>query len=316
MVKIILEGPDNSGKSTLASYLSEALRIPLVPGEGPAKSEKEIDDRVRRYLNMPGPLIFDRHPCVSQPIYNHFRSPIDIEPELISAFYEDEVYLIYCPGRPTLEGHQVKDHDRIVNANGQKHEDLVNQFHPQICAHYLEWGINHANLVYRIGDNMGLVANAIKAITDDFDPVRDIVEFHRKYGLGYDGPPRVLPQELGAFRKRFMDEELEEYNKHEAQAYLHRYVDFHKDAAGYAHELGEMLDALVDEVYVVLGTAYLHGFNFREAWRRVHRANMSKKRAERATDSKRSSVYDVIKPEGWEAPTHIDLVENHDMITK
>jgi predicted HAD superfamily Cof-like phosphohydrolase len=39
-----------------------------------------------------------------------------------------------------------------------------------------------------------------------------------------------------------------------------------------------------------------------EMWADVQRANMSKVRAERAVDSKRGSVWDVVKPRGWVPP--------------
>ena len=139
----------------------------------------------------------------------------------------------------------------------------------------------------------------------------DIVDFHHKFRLTYQGPPRMLPDDLGDFRGLFMVEELEEY------------LDLPKDslvdhAKALVAKRGpikdtingrvDRLDALVDLVYVALGTAYLHGFNFAEAWRRVQRANMSKVRAERADQSKRGSTFDVVKPEGWKAPDHTDLV--------
>lgn len=136
-----------------------------------------------------------------------------------------------------------------------------------------------------------------------FDPVRDIAEFHTKFHLEYDGKPRLLPAALSEFRVKFMAEEIEEYAE-SARADCDTPEE-------HARELALQLDALVDEVYVVLGTAYLHGFNFREAWRRVHAANMAKVRAERASDSKRGSTFDVIKPPGWVAPDHSDLVADH-----
>jgi predicted HAD superfamily Cof-like phosphohydrolase len=73
-------------------------------------------------------------------------------------------------------------------------------------------------------------------------------------------------------------------------------------------ELVDQLDALVDLAYVVLGTAYLHGFRFNEAWRRVHAANMAKVRAERAEQSARGSTFDVVKPPGWKPADLSDLV--------
>jgi predicted HAD superfamily Cof-like phosphohydrolase len=122
-----------------------------------------------------------------------------------------------------------------------------------------------------------------------FNPVKDIKEFHEKFGLRYDGLPRELSAPVTMFRASFMQEELNEYINSTA--------------------LVDKLDALVDLMYVVLGTAYMHGFkDFEEAWRRVHAANMSKVRATTVDQSKRSSKLDVIKPEGWNPPVLLDLV--------
>lgn len=126
-------------------------------------------------------------------------------------------------------------------------------------------------------------------VSQRFDPVRDIEDFHEKFGLLYQGPPRELPEHIDVFRLGFMTEELIEYHN--------------------SRTLHDKLDALVDLTYVVLGTAHLHGFNFREAWRRVHEANMKKVRASEAEQSKRKSTQDVIKPDGWKAPDLSDLVE-------
>lgn len=123
-------------------------------------------------------------------------------------------------------------------------------------------------------------------MTIDF--VRDIEDFHVKFGLTYAGPPRRLPDDLATFRSGFLQEELNEYNA--------------------AFTKVDQLDALVDLVYVALGTAYLQGFDFREAWRRVHAANMLKVRATHASQSARNSTADVVKPDGWQKPNLIDLV--------
>jgi len=126
----------------------------------------------------------------------------------------------------------------------------------------------------------------------------DLEAFHIKYGLEYTGMPRMLPGELLEFRVKFLQEELREYIDHISQE-------------NQTEALVQSLDALVDLVYVAIGTAYLHGFSpviFDEAWRRVQEANMSKVRAERASDSKRGSTFDVVKPSGWTPPDHTDLV--------
>lgn len=146
------------------------------------------------------------------------------------------------------------------------------------------------------------------------DLVEDVAEFHEKFGLLYGGPPRVLLGEIAEFRKKFLEEELDEYRKATYQGQyavaLSEMMSGHP-AGNVAAFLEHQLDALVDLVYVAIGTAQLQGFNFREAWRRVHEANMQKVRAERASDSKRGTAFDVVKPAGWLAPCHRDLVEHH-----
>jgi predicted HAD superfamily Cof-like phosphohydrolase len=122
----------------------------------------------------------------------------------------------------------------------------------------------------------------------------DIVDFHEKFGLDYKGPPRTLQGELLHFRSEFMAEELAEYVE-----------------SAEAGDLESQLDAIIDLIYVALGTLYMQGMLpvFAEGWKRVQAANMAKVRCERPGDSKRGTTFDVIKPEGWTAPTHKDLIE-------
>lgn len=142
------------------------------------------------------------------------------------------------------------------------------------------------------------------------DLFADVKEFHAKFGVGYDGLPRFLPKDLYDFRLKFLREEITEWEDHH---------NFGKDClhhGPYDHPkivraLEGTLDAMVDEVYVALGTALLQGFDFNEAWKRVHAANMAKVRCTDASQSKRGSTHDVIKPPGWVAPSHIDLVSRN-----
>lgn len=307
---LILEGPDNSGKSTLAAHLSEALAIPITSSEGPEKYPGEINERLRRYHEDSRKLmIFDRHPAISQLIYGSFREggAHGVDPDLVQQLYNRDPLIIYCHGR-SLSGHVIKDHDSAA------HRASVARYHEEICQQYDAWAAEKAHIHYRVGDSMERVLQLVKGVLGPFDPVQDICEFHEKFGLNYQGPPRSLPKDIGDFRQRFLQEELIEYMDHSSEA------DFEKSAppegldyASYSFHLGEQLDALVDLVYVALGTSYLHGFNFKEAWRRVHEANMRKIRAPSAKDSKRGSTYDVVKPEGWQAPDHSDLVECNDL---
>lgn len=115
----------------------------------------------------------------------------------------------------------------------------------------------------------------------------DVVAFHEKFGLKYNGPSRILPPALQQFRLNFLVEELEEYS-----------------TAVRDNDLCGAADALADLVYVALGTAYMHGFPWQQIWNEVQRANMGKVRAERAEQSTRGTTFDVIKPSGWTPPDH------------
>lgn len=117
--------------------------------------------------------------------------------------------------------------------------------------------------------------------------------FQAKFAQGYTGPPRELPASVASLRKKLILEEAQE---------LIDAID--------RGELHEQLDALVDLLYVVLGTSNLMGFNdvIDEAFRRVHLANMEKIPAPSRLESKRDSGWDIVKPPGWKKPDLRDLI--------
>lgn len=117
-------------------------------------------------------------------------------------------------------------------------------------------------------------------------------DFHKKFGLKETvtegaGPPAIVDYETFLFRYQFLQEELQELLK----AYR-------------AKDLPGIADALADLVYVALGTAHLMLIPFDEVFEEVQRANMQKERSKSDGDprSKRASLLDVVKPEGWRPP--------------
>lgn len=115
----------------------------------------------------------------------------------------------------------------------------------------------------------------------------DVRAFHRKFRIPGAVVPSFLPTSALEFRLKFMHEELSEFERDHRQA----------DMPGAA-------DALVDLAYVVHGTAIMMGLPWYVLWDEVQRANLSKERAKNASESKRGSALDVIKPPGWRAPDH------------
>lgn len=125
----------------------------------------------------------------------------------------------------------------------------------------------------------------------------DVGKFHDKFGLdnvtvGYVGP-REWNEELMYFRLKFLLEELDEFTRALEQ----------RDHA-------EMADALVDLVYVAMGTAHLLGYPWEILWDEVQAANMRKIRAKRPEDSRRGSTFDVVKPPDWKPPRIKEILES------
>ena len=132
----------------------------------------------------------------------------------------------------------------------------------------------------------------ISTLLNRTDLINDIDRFHKKFGFEKTDKPDIPDDpELVNFRTSFLLEELAEYSQAITK----------KDTAG-------ALDALVDIVYIALGTAWLFNLPFEKAWKEVQRANMEKIRA-KDTTGKRGTKFDVIKPKNWKPPNIDQIVE-------
>jgi predicted HAD superfamily Cof-like phosphohydrolase len=126
----------------------------------------------------------------------------------------------------------------------------------------------------------------------------DVGDFHRKFDLRASdrhctGPMPITDEyfKLLEFRVRFMQEELDEFI-----------------VAATSTNHAEMFDALIDLVYVAMGTAHLFGYPWQEGWDEVQRANMEKMRATKVDQSARGGTWDVVKPLDWKAPNIADVL--------
>lgn len=120
---------------------------------------------------------------------------------------------------------------------------------------------------------------SVLTVTTQFEQVR---QFHRKFGLYFGAAPRELTVHEHRARIKHLYEELYEYEKAVDEG-----------------DLEGQFDALIDLVYVALGTADFHNFPFDEGFAAVHEANMKKVRAKSAAESKRNTKLDIVKPKGW-----------------
>lgn len=130
----------------------------------------------------------------------------------------------------------------------------------------------------------------------------DVGRFHRRFDLpvsrwcgasipGARDPypyrvPGIVDNATFLFRYQFLLEELGELL-----------------AAHRARDLPAIADALVDLVYVALGTAHYYGLPFDALFDAVQRTNLNKVKPRVDAESKRGSArLDVVKPPGWRPP--------------
>lgn len=120
---------------------------------------------------------------------------------------------------------------------------------------------------------------------------KDVLAFHDKFKIPRAPEPMLLDYGTTQFRLKFLQEEYSEL----------------VDAIG-RNYLPDIADALIDLVYVAIGTAIFYGIPWEECWDRVQKANMAKIPTPSASASKRGSSLDIVKPKGWKAPDHTKSV--------
>ena len=131
-----------------------------------------------------------------------------------------------------------------------------------------------------------------------FNWVNDISLMHAHYGVNekvkaFD--KEKLKQFL-EFRMAFLDDELMETEKAVSE-----------------NDAEEIVDGLIDLCVVAIGTLDALGVNSYDAWNRVLAANMAKQVGVKPSRPNPLGLPDLIKPEGWEAPSHAG---NHGLLTR
>jgi len=118
----------------------------------------------------------------------------------------------------------------------------------------------------------------------------DMMAMHKKYGVNevvreFD---KEKLQKFLEFRANFLQEELDELKN--------------------ATNADDVVDALIDLCVVAIGTLDAYDVNPYTAWNRVYEKNMEKEVGIKASRPNPLGLPDLIKPEGWTAPTHADNV--------
>lgn len=148
---IIVEGPDGSGKSTLVKAIADLSGAHIIGGRGPerypgemeVRAQEYLDDMERRIKNKRHSFtaVYDRHPCVSHPIYSRFTNVSTISPNTIHRFYQLPIFLVYCEGFSELpDDHQTKAYDT------PEHLKAIKDNHTKILEAYHQWALLRAHL--------------------------------------------------------------------------------------------------------------------------------------------------------------------------
>src|SRR5690606_32698303 len=129
----------------------------------------------------------------------------------------------------------------------------------------------------------------------NFDSMMHAVRaFQKKFNQAYSGPPREMPASVASLRKKLTLEEAAE---------LVLAID--------RGELDEQRDALIDQLYVLIGTALQLGITpdiiVAALWR-VHHADLQKVLVPPRHASTRDSAGDVVEAAGWAKPDLSDRV--------
>lgn len=135
---IVIEGPDGSGKTTLAKKVAESLKASYVHGGGPTKDETDALERCVKELVLCASsnlYVLDRTTIICEQVYGQvFRGAPLLSRVLLSNFEErmlkDTAMLIYCrPNGTILHTHARAERERAESAEHQeKPHKTVEQF--------------------------------------------------------------------------------------------------------------------------------------------------------------------------------------------
>lgn len=142
----------------------------------------------------------------------------------------------------------------------------------------------------------------INTMPPEDDWVNDIYEMHDKYGVHAWVKQKLAQGDFDTlkkfleFRISFLEEELAETKK-----------------AVQEGDSEEVVDGLIDLCVVAIGTLDAFNVDAYQAWDEVHKANMAKEVGVKESRPNPLGLPDLIKPEGWEAPSH---ERNHGALTR
>lgn len=129
--------------------------------------------------------------------------------------------------------------------------------------------------------------------TVEGDFVKDIADMHAKFGVN-----KVVQTLTSAQLKEYLKFRLDMVQEEVTET-----ID-----AFNIGDCDEIVDGLIDAIVFAIGTLDVFGIDSYEAWARVRDANMAKEPGIKPGRPNKYGFPDLMKPEGWTAPTHKDNV--------
>ena len=139
---IIVEGMDNTGKSTLIEAIGKAFKIPAARSNMAGAKASDMKQWIAWAESCPKPLILDRHPAISDLVYgNVIRGKSESSVEFARESRAGH-FLIYCC--PSLESiresfddrEQMKGTHENLEQLYTGYESLMEQLEPDF---YYDW---------------------------------------------------------------------------------------------------------------------------------------------------------------------------------
>ena len=220
-----------------------------------------------------------------------------------------------CPcNNPRCQDYHLAGIGKFVQGSGFSYEEAT----------FIAKSLNESN--YRTIDGL-TYSNPVPVVAQENSNYDDVYAFHGKYELLAGTKPQKLTQRKLKERCEFLWEEFTEFMagagfairteshtlglSHTDPDKKHSFLFGAKNELQFFQcddaEMDEMADALIDLVYVAMGTAVMMGLPWQQLWDDVQRANMSKVRG----TTHRGHTVDVSKPPGWVGPKTMEILTKY-----
>ena len=132
--------------------------------------------------------------------------------------------------------------------------------------------------------------------------IQDMNHMHAHYNV-HEAIRKLDRDKLAIFLKfriDFLQEELNEM--------IDAYVSHESGKISGEEAADDTVDALIDLIVIAVGTLDLFNVDAYKAWDEVYKANMNKQIGIKESRPNPFGLPDLVKPEGWVAPSHKDNV--------